>query len=192
MLRVHRARDWPQQFAVEFGFGLALWPVLFLWTSTLSWRWNSFSVSQFVAVLSIAGVLSLTLRSREVWRSRIRYLRRNAVWLAGWCGLMALAVASRLHHVARHGPAGLDRSGAPHNDRAPTCRTRKSPFFARPLYSQWGHVLPLGISHTDRMACLAVPSDRSVRYRCRPTDLRPDSQCSQHIHAVRFGALSFP
>ena len=98
-LRLHRTRDWPFQLAVEAGMGLALWPALFLWTSTLHWRWTLESARPFAFVTGALGLLTLVAQPRTQWLARLNYARRNRLWLAGVGLLLLLTAASRLIQV---------------------------------------------------------------------------------------------
>ena len=86
--------------AVQIGLGLALWPLLFLWSSTAGVAWRPGMARLVVLGLGGAGVAALFWVPRTRWRWRLAHLRRNAFWYTAWAALAVLTVKNRLDHIA--------------------------------------------------------------------------------------------
>ncbi len=101
LLRLPRSRDILVQFALQIGLGLAFWPILFLWTSTLGWQLSAKTAQTGLLLFSLVGLLLLTRSCLKRWRAGLSYLRRSAGWLALFGIIAALTILTRLLHI-RH------------------------------------------------------------------------------------------
>ncbi len=85
--------------AIQIGLGLALWPILFLWTSSTGLVWQP-PIAQIVAVgLGGVGLVCLLWTSGSAWRGRLARLRGRSVEMLAWGALIVLTVNSRLAQI---------------------------------------------------------------------------------------------
>lgn len=95
VLRLPPHPDWLVRAAQQMGLGLAFWPLLFLWTSQLGWRWSSTFAQPFAGALVLSGMGAL-LYAPGQWRRRWAQGKRQALWLALFACVAGLTVATRL------------------------------------------------------------------------------------------------
>ncbi len=98
LLRLQRSADILLQLALQLGLGLSFWPVFFLWSSTLGWRWSTGGARLALLLLSVAGALLL---AQTPWRRLAGQLRRDAGWLALFAFVGLLTAITRMWHI-RH------------------------------------------------------------------------------------------
>lgn len=72
-LRLFRGEDRVVRYAIQIALGLTMWPVIFLWTSTLRLRWTP-TVMSVIAAAVIAAALVVFI-GRIVRRARLPRLR---------------------------------------------------------------------------------------------------------------------
>lgn len=72
------------RLAMQLGVGISFWPVLFLWTSQIGWRWSRVGVTALLLALTAAAVRAIRLP-------------RTAPYLAiSYVALFAAAIVSRV------------------------------------------------------------------------------------------------
>lgn len=104
LIRLPGTHDWPAAFALQCGLGLAFWPLLLLWTSTLN-DWGLLpGVQAGSARLLVFSLLagSGALQIYDLWRNRVRRwagLRRQWPWLLLFGFLLTLACYTRWEHI---------------------------------------------------------------------------------------------
>jgi hypothetical protein len=98
LLRLRSTPDWLVALAMQIGLGLALWPLLLLWSTLFGWRWTPFAAQITIAAFAIAGIGAL-LWAPGRWRQRVAQLRRQGVWLALFGCVLAITIATRALHI---------------------------------------------------------------------------------------------
>lgn len=98
VLRLPSYPDWLVRAALQMGLGLAFWPLLFLWTSELGWRWSA-PIAQIVAAGLVLAGMGALLYAPGRGRRRWAQARRQGFWLALFGCIAALTVATRLLHI---------------------------------------------------------------------------------------------
>lgn len=81
------------RLAMAIGYGLAFWPILFLWTSSAGVRWSPGAARATVAMLAVAWVIVMVKRRRAAFRFR------NVPWTLLTGALFALAIATRIAQI---------------------------------------------------------------------------------------------
>ena len=79
------------RLAMAIGYGLAFWPLLFLWTSSAGLRWTPAAARVVVAMLAIACVI--------VIRRRAPFRLRDVRWTLLTAALFALAIVTRITQI---------------------------------------------------------------------------------------------
>ncbi|MBP8110347.1 MAG: hypothetical protein KBG20_21875 [Caldilineaceae bacterium] len=85
--------------AIQIGLGLAVWPILFLWTSTLGMGWHPRIAQITVLGLGAVGLGCLLSPWAAGWRGWLARLRRHSVEILAWGALILLTVNSRLAQI---------------------------------------------------------------------------------------------
>jgi len=99
LARLRSHPDWLVLLAIQLGIGMAFWPVLLLWTSTLGWRWTP-ALAQGVAILvGVGGIVALMAAPRARWQQRQHRLRRQGLWLTFFACIFTLTAVLRILHV---------------------------------------------------------------------------------------------
>lgn len=65
LLRTHHNADWLLTRSTEISIGLVFWPLLFLISSTIGFRWSSQSAWLFAVFISIFGLISIFQDARK-------------------------------------------------------------------------------------------------------------------------------
>jgi hypothetical protein len=80
------------RLAMAIGYGLAFWPLLFLWTSSAGLHWSPIAARAMLATLAIACFIAMVKQ-----RAPLRF--RNASWTLLSVALFALAIVTRITQV---------------------------------------------------------------------------------------------
>lgn len=95
-LRVSPHPDWLVTFALQLALGLAWWPLLFLWSSTVGLRWSPGVAQQLALAAMLAGGVALLWPTRTGWRRRVLAWRRQRLTLIVWLCIATVTTATRL------------------------------------------------------------------------------------------------
>lgn len=98
LLRLPPRPDWLVTLALQLGLGLALWPLLLLWTTQLGLHWTPVAAQLVAAVLVAAGAFAL-LWAPGRWAQRRRQASRQALWLTLFGCVAAVTAATRVLQV---------------------------------------------------------------------------------------------
>lgn len=98
LLRLSPRPDWLVVFALQLGLGLALWPLLLLWTTQLGLHWQPFA-AQIIALALIVGGAGALLWAPGRWPQRAEQFGRQGLWLTLFACVAALTVVTRLLQV---------------------------------------------------------------------------------------------
>jgi hypothetical protein len=93
-----RRGEWLVRLAMAIGYGLAFWPLLFLWTSAAGFRWSTASARVVLAILAIACVIVMVIRRRGAFRFRNVPFRWTLLTVALF-GLVAVTRVSQIRGV---------------------------------------------------------------------------------------------
>ncbi len=85
--------------AIQIGLGLAVWPILFLWTSSTGMVWTPRIAQITVVGLGTVGLGCLLRSWAKGWRRRLARLPGRGVEMLAWAGLIVLTVNSRLAQI---------------------------------------------------------------------------------------------
>ncbi|MBI3960096.1 MAG: hypothetical protein HY328_14885 [Chloroflexi bacterium] len=98
LLRLPSHPDWLVRAALQMGLGLALWPLLLLWSTQIGWRWSP-PVAQFFASATVLLGIGSLLYAPDGWGRRGAQFKRQRFWLAIFACIAALTVTTRLLHI---------------------------------------------------------------------------------------------
>lgn len=98
LFRLPSRPDWLITFALQLGLGLALWPLLLLWTTQLGWHWTPRTAQIVAAALLTAGLVAL-LWAPGRWPQRLAQLSRQAFLLTIFACVAAVTAVTRLLQV---------------------------------------------------------------------------------------------
>ncbi len=99
LLRVPFHADWLVALALQIGLGMAWWPLLLLWSTTLGLTWSPPVARVAILALLLGGAAALLWVSRQAWQRRLHSLAHQAVYLTVWCCVAVLAIATRLLQI---------------------------------------------------------------------------------------------
>jgi hypothetical protein len=100
LLRLPSHPDWLVTLAIQLGLGLALWPLLLLWSSTLGWRWTASAAQLTAGGWLLAGTASLLWPpGRWAGRWTSHHFQRQRFWATLFACVLALTLATRLLHI---------------------------------------------------------------------------------------------
>ncbi len=97
--RLPRHPDWLVRLALQMGVGIAFWPLLFLWTSLLGWRWSPGIAQAFVLLLGLLGIFSIARVPALRWQQRLAHLRRQGLGLTFFAAIFAITAITRLVQI---------------------------------------------------------------------------------------------
>ena len=98
LLRLPTRPDWLVTLALQLGLGLALWPLLLLWTTQIGWRWTPLTAQAAALALIVAGLAAL-LWAPGRWASRLAQASRQAFTLTLFTCIAAITAVTRLLQV---------------------------------------------------------------------------------------------
>ncbi|HWS70464.1 MAG TPA: hypothetical protein VN605_00040, partial [Thermoanaerobaculia bacterium] len=81
------------RLAMAIGYGLAFWPLLFLWTSSAGLRWTPAAARTVLAMLAVACVIVVVVRRPRPFRFR------HVPWTLLTLALFALAIVTRITQI---------------------------------------------------------------------------------------------
>ena len=99
LLRVPAHTDWLVALALQIGLGMAWWPLLLLWSSTLGLVWSQPVARVAILALLLGGAVALLWVSRQAWQRRLHSLAHQAIYLTVWSCVAVLAIATRLLQI---------------------------------------------------------------------------------------------
>ena len=165
LLRVPVHADWLVALALQIGLGMAWWPLLLLWSTTLGLAWSP--------PVARAGDPCAVPRRRS--RAPVGFTPGLAAPHAQPCapGDLLDRVELRGSPGDRHAPAPNPQPCAarlggfrpPRRPRAADRGAGTAPCHVRPLCARRRADLPLGLSRCRRLVGLAAGDDRCLRHR---------------------------
>ena len=85
--------------AIQLGLGLAVWPMLFLWTTTVGLIWQPWAAQIVALGAGGVGLGCLAWPWMTGWRGRLARLSGRSVEILAWGALMVLTVNIRLVQI---------------------------------------------------------------------------------------------
>lgn len=99
LLRIPFHADWLVALALQIGLGMAWWPLLLLWSTTLGLAWAPPVARLAMLALFLGGAVALLWVSRQAWQRRMHSLAHQTIYLTVWGCVAVLAIATRLLQI---------------------------------------------------------------------------------------------